>query len=135
MPTNSLRILLAEDNAVNQRLATKILEKRGHTVVLAANGREAVAKLETAPFDLVLMDVQMPVMDGIEATVAIRKSEEGTSMHQQIVAVTAHAMKGDQERFAAAGMDGYLSKPIRTQELDALLSKYNHQPIETTAAG
>ncbi len=135
VPTNSLRILLAEDNAVNQRLATKILEKRGHTVVLAANGREAVAKLETAPFDLVLMDVQMPVMDGIEATVAIRKSEEGTSMHQQIVAVTAHAMKGDQERFAAAGMDGYLSKPIRTQELDALLSKYNHQPIETTAAG
>jgi PAS domain S-box-containing protein len=111
------RILLAEDNAVNQTLAVRLLEKRGYAVSLAADGRAAVAALEKDTFDLVLMDIQMPVMDGFEATSLIRKEEEGTGRHIPIVAMTAHALKGDQERCIAAGMDGYVSKPIRTSEL------------------
>ncbi len=112
-----LRVLLAEDNSVNQRLASRLLEKRGHTVVVANNGREALQALERQPFDLVVMDVQMPDMDGIEATAAIREKEKGTEIHVPIIAMTAHAMKGDRERCLAAGMDGYISKPIRPQEL------------------
>ena len=123
-PTDVLRVLIAEDNPVNQRLATRLLEKRGHTVVVAANGREAIEALECGTFDLVLMDVQMPEMDGLEATVAIREQEQGTEKHQPIIALTAHAMKGDQEECLAAGMDGYLTKPIRPQELDQILNKY-----------
>jgi signal transduction histidine kinase/DNA-binding response OmpR family regulator len=123
-PSAFLRVLLAEDNAVNQQLAARLLEKRGHRVVVAANGREALAALEKDTFDLVLMDVQMPEMDGLEATAAIRKKEELSGNHQAVVALTAHAMKGDQERCLAVGMDGYLSKPIRPQELDAILERY-----------
>jgi two-component system sensor histidine kinase/response regulator len=123
-PSASLRILLAEDNAVNQRLAARLLEKRGHRVVVAANGREALATLEKEAFDLVFMDVQMPEMDGLEATAAIREKEQLSGEHQTVIALTAHAMKGDQERCLAAGMDGYLSKPIRPQELDAVLEAY-----------
>lgn len=93
-------------------------------MVVAANGREALAALEKDAFDLVLMDIQMPEMDGLEATAAIRKKEELSGNHQAVVALTAHAMKGDQERCLAAGMDGYLSKPIRPQELDAILESY-----------
>jgi CheY-like chemotaxis protein len=119
-----LAILVAEDNLVNQRLATRLLEKRGHRVTVAANGRQAVEALDAGAYDLVLMDVQMPEMDGLEATAAIRKNENVTGKHQPIVALTAHAMKGDQERCLAAGMDDYLSKPIRPQELDAILEKY-----------
>jgi len=119
-----LRVLVAEDNSVNQLLVTRLLEKRGHRVVIAANGREALAALEKESYDLVLMDVQMPEMDGLEATAALREREKGSGMHQPVVALTAHAMKGDQERGLAAGMDGYLSKPIRTQELDAILEIY-----------
>jgi signal transduction histidine kinase/DNA-binding response OmpR family regulator len=123
-PAAFLSVLLVEDNAVNQRLAARLLEKRGHRVVVAANGREALAALESNAFDLVLMDVQMPEMDGIEATAAIRKKEQLSGKHQAVIALTAHAMKGDQERCLAAGMDGYLGKPIRTQELDAILEIY-----------
>ena len=123
-PAISLRVLLAEDNLVNQKVARRLLEKRGHTVELALNGRQAIDALGQAPFDLVFMDVQMPEMDGIEATLAIRHSEAATGRRQPIIALTAHAMKGDQDRCLAAGMDGYLSKPIHPQDLDDLLLKY-----------
>ncbi len=118
-----LHILLAEDNAVNQKMATRILEKRGHTVVVALDGRKALAALEQQQFDVVLMDVQMPEMDGFEATAAIREKEKATGTHIPIVAMTAYAMKGDRERCLEAGMDGYISKPIKSQELfDAIES-------------
>jgi len=119
----SLRILLAEDNLVNQRLASRLLEKRGHVVLVVENGRGALAALNQSRFDLVLMDIQMPILDGIETIMAIRAEERGTSVHQHVIALTAHAMKGDEERCLAAGMDGYLSKPIRPQELDLLLQQ------------
>ncbi|MGH9618774.1 MAG: response regulator [Bryobacteraceae bacterium] len=116
-----LRILLAEDNAVNQRLAQKLLEKRGHTVTLANDGREALELLERMTFDMVLMDVQMPHLDGFAATAAIRAGERKTGGHVPIIAMTAHAMKGDQERCLGAGMDGYVSKPIQPAALFAAI--------------
>jgi PAS domain S-box-containing protein len=133
-PKRTMRILVAEDNLVNQRLALRLLEKRGHRVVVASNGREALAALEEDTFDLVLMDIQMPEMDGMEATAKIREKENLTGRHQPVVALTAHAMKGDQELCLAAGMDDYLTKPIRPQELDKLLDKYagrapDRQPV------
>jgi PAS domain S-box-containing protein len=112
-----LRILLAEDNHVNQILAVHLLEKRGHHVQVAGDGREALEKLKTADFDLVLMDVQMPVMGGFEATAAVREWEKGTGRHIPILALTAHAVKGDRERCLAAGMDGYVAKPIHPEDL------------------
>jgi two-component system sensor histidine kinase/response regulator len=118
---NRVRILLAEDNLVNQTVAVRLLEKRGYTVVVAGSGRAALAALEQNNFDLVLMDVQMPELDGFETTVAIRAKEELTGAHIPIVAMTAHALKGDQERCMASGMDGYLSKPIRVEELLAIV--------------
>jgi len=123
-PAGVLRVLLAEDNLVNQRVGTRLLEKRGHRVVIAGNGREALLALEKERFDLVFMDMQMPEMDGFEATAAIREKEKGTEIHQEVIALTAHAMTGYRERCLAAGMDGYLSKPILPQELDNLLQKY-----------
>ncbi len=120
----ALRILLVEDNTVNQRVAGRLLEKRGHRVVLAGNGVEALKALEQQTFDLVLMDVQMPEMDGLEATKKIRETERYTHRHQAVVALTARAMKGDLEHCMSAGMDGYLAKPIRPQELYDLLDKY-----------
>jgi two-component system sensor histidine kinase/response regulator len=116
-PGPGLRILLAEDNKVNQRVAVRMLEKNGYRVVVAGNGREALAALERESFDLVLMDVQMPEMGGLEATAAIREKEKSTGGHLPIVAMTAGAMQGDQEKCLAAGMDGYISKPVRSQEL------------------
>jgi two-component system, sensor histidine kinase and response regulator len=124
----SLRLLLVEDNRVNQNMATRLLEKRGHRVTLARNGREAVEiwKLSRGGgppdspegrFDVVLMDVQMPVMNGIEATEAIRAAERGTGEHIPIVAMTAHAMRGDRERCLAAGMDAYVMKPVMKEQL------------------
>jgi signal transduction histidine kinase/CheY-like chemotaxis protein/HPt (histidine-containing phosphotransfer) domain-containing protein len=112
-----LRVLLVEDNPVNQRLATTLLEKRGHAVVLARNGREALARFQAEKFDVVLMDVQMPEMDGLQATAAIRDLESRSGSRTPIVGVTAHAMKGDRERCLAAGMDGYVAKPIRPELL------------------
>jgi two-component system sensor histidine kinase/response regulator len=123
-PSEVLNILVTEDNVVNQRLATRLLEKRGHRVTIANNGRQAVEALEAGAFDLVFMDVQMPEMDGLEATAAVRKKEAATGKHQPIIALTAHAMKRDQEKCLAAGMDGYLTKPIRPQELDVVLERY-----------
>jgi two-component system sensor histidine kinase/response regulator len=113
----TLRILLAEDNAMNQIHAIRLFEKRGHLVTVAGNGREALAALEREQFDLVLMDVQMPELDGFETTAAIRAREHSVGGHIPIVAMTAHAMKGDRERCLAAGMDDYTSKPIRAEEL------------------
>jgi CheY-like chemotaxis protein len=121
-PAASRKILLVEDNPVNQTVAARLLEKYGHRVTVAPNGREAVAAVEREPFDLVLMDVQMPEMGGFEATAAIRQAETGTGRHLPIYAMTARAMKGDAERCAAAGMDGYLSKPIHTPDLYAIVN-------------
>lgn len=111
------RVLLAEDSLVNQKLAVGLLEKHGHQVTVANHGREAVAALESQDFDLVLMDVQMPEMDGYEATAAIRARERETGRHTPIIAMTAHAMKGDRERCLEAGMDAYVAKPIRAQQV------------------
>jgi PAS domain S-box-containing protein len=116
-----LTILLAEDNAVNRLLATKLLEKDGHRVVTANDGREALEKFAAERFDVVLMDVQMPVLNGFEATAAIRGAETGTGGHQFIVAVTAHALKGDRERCLKAGMDAYITKPLNRPELSRVL--------------
>jgi two-component system, sensor histidine kinase and response regulator len=126
-PSTSLYVLVVEDNAVNQRLVVRLLEKRGHRGEVAGNGREALAALEKARFDLVLMDVQMPEMDGFEATAAIREREKGNGSHQPIIALTAHAMKGDREKCLVAGMDGYLTKPIRAEELDKVLATYTER--------
>jgi two-component system sensor histidine kinase/response regulator len=120
---NRSRVLLVEDNAVNQTLAVRLLEKRGHSVSTAGTGREALAALEKESFDVVLMDIQMPEMDGFEATAAIRAKEKFTGMHIPIIAMTANALKGDQERCLSAGMDAYISKPIRTNELFATIEK------------
>src|ERR1700686_3856992 len=101
-----------------------MLEKRGHRVTVAGNGGEALDALVKDTFDLVFMDVQMPEMDGFEATAGIRENEKGTARHQTVIALTAHAMKSDRERCLACGMDDYLSKPIRPQELDKILERY-----------
>jgi two-component system, sensor histidine kinase and response regulator len=122
---NSLRILLAEDNAVNQLVATRLLQKRNHQVVSAKNGLEALDAINRDRFDLVFMDVQMPEMDGMEATAAIRTRERLTGFHQIIVALTAHGMKGDRERCLECGMDDFITKPIIGEELDAILCKYS----------
>jgi two-component system sensor histidine kinase/response regulator len=133
-----LRVLLAEDHPVNQKLAVRLLERHGHTVTVAATGREALAALESGPFDVVLMDVQMPEVDGFEATAVVRRREAevaaGTWVppvdstyarrgHVPIVALTAHALKGDEERCLAAGMDAYLPKPVRGEHLVAVLER------------
>jgi two-component system sensor histidine kinase/response regulator len=123
-PGEGVRILLAEDNKVNQRVAVRMLEKNGHLVVVAGTGYEALAALEREDFDLVLMDVQMPEMGGLEATVAIREREKSTGDHLPIVAMTAGAMQGDQEKCLAAGMDGYISKPVRAQELIEIVEEH-----------
>jgi two-component system, sensor histidine kinase and response regulator len=112
-----LRILLTEDNLVNQRLASRLLEKEGHAVVVAEDGAKALEACRQSTFDLILMDVQMPVMDGLEATASIRQAEESSGTHVPIIAMTAHAMTGDRQRFLEAGMDGYVSKPIHSREL------------------
>ena len=118
-----LRVLVAEDNAVNQQVAAGMLERAGHEAVVAANGREALALLESEAFDLVLMDVQMPELDGLETTEAIRERERVKGGHLPIVAVTAHAMKGDAERCLAAGMDAYIAKPLQPRELEAAIAR------------
>jgi signal transduction histidine kinase/ActR/RegA family two-component response regulator len=118
---NSLKILLAEDNPINQILAVRLLERHGHHVILAHNGKEALELIEKEVLDLVLMDVQMPELDGLQATLEVREKEKTSGAHIPIVAMTAHAMQGDRERCLAAGMDAYISKPINVKELLALV--------------
>jgi PAS domain S-box-containing protein len=115
----ALAVLVAEDNLVNQRLAVRLLEKRGHSVVVATNGQKTLAALEKQSFDVVLMDVQMPEVDGFQATTAIREREKTTGKHLRIIAMTAHAMEGDREKCLAAGMDSYIPKPIQAKEMIA----------------
>ncbi|MCA9084468.1 MAG: PAS domain-containing protein [Planctomycetaceae bacterium] len=129
-----LRILLAEDNVVNQTLAMGVLRQLGHGVKLVSNGHEAVNEFQTGNFDLILMDVQMPEMDGLEATAVIRAYEPTSGPHIPIIAMTAHAMKGDRERCLAAGMTDYISKPIRIRQLATLLSQYEVQVAQTDNA-
>jgi PAS domain S-box-containing protein len=134
----SLRLLVAEDNSVNQKFMKYLLRKLGHQPVMAANGREALEALAHTAFDAVLMDVQMPEMDGLEVTRRIRAAEAGTSKHLPIVAMTAHAMKGDREHCLEAGMDYYLAKPIDAEELARLLIDLAtgvHGPPKTIASG
>jgi CheY-like chemotaxis protein len=119
--TRGLRILLAEDNVVNRKLAVRLLEKRGHQVVVAENGVEVLEALEHEHVDVILMDVQMPDMDGFEATAVIREKEKIEGGHLPIIAMTAHTMKGDRERCLEAGMDGYVLKPIQSKELFATI--------------
>ena len=119
-----LRLLLAEDGVVNQQVATGLLKLRGHQVVVANNGREVLEALEKQRFDAILMDVQMPEMDGLEATRAIRRKEVGSGNHIPIIAMTAHAMKGDREQCLEAGMDDYISKPIRAEALYSALEAF-----------
>ncbi|MGC1105310.1 MAG: response regulator [Candidatus Acidiferrales bacterium] len=120
---NRSRVLLAEDNAVNQTLAVRLLEKRGYVVSVARDGGQVLAALEMEEFDVVLMDIQMPEMDGLQATAAIREKERSTGKRIPIIAMTAHALKGDEERCIAGGMDAYVSKPIRTSELFAAIER------------
>jgi CheY-like chemotaxis protein len=115
--SRQLRILLAEDVPENQELAVALLEQWGHSVVVADNGREAVQKFDGRSFDLVLMDVQMPEMSGLEALAAIRQREKSLGSRTPVIAITAHAIRGDRERYLAAGMDGYVPKPIRPEQL------------------
>jgi two-component system, sensor histidine kinase and response regulator len=126
-----LRILIAEDNIVNQRVALRILEKHGHTVVVAGNGRQALKALDEQTFDVILMDVQMPEMGGFEATAAIRKREQDGHGHIPIIAMTAHAMIGDRELCLASGMDDYISKPVRSRLLLDMVEQYGHQSEPT----
>jgi two-component system sensor histidine kinase/response regulator len=122
--SRGVRILLAEDNLVNQRVAVRILEKHGYDVVVAGNGHEALAVLERENFDLILMDLQMPGMGGLEATAAIRKMEKATGAHVPIIAMTASAMQGDERRCLQAGMDDYVSKPVHMQDLVEKVESY-----------
>jgi len=134
---DSLRILVAEDNPVNQTVVVRMLEKMGHTPTIAHNGVEALSMLESAVFDLVLMDVQMPEMDGLTATRRIRENENQTGFHIPIVAMTAHAMKGDRERCLQAGMDGYITKPLSSQGIEETIAGIlgmGHQTREVAAA-
>ncbi|MBF0526585.1 MAG: response regulator [Deltaproteobacteria bacterium] len=132
-PVGALRILLAEDNLVNQKLALVLLERQGHTVVIAGDGQKALAAWEKEPFDIILMDIQMPVMDGLKATAAIRAHERQTGRHIPIVAMTAYAMTGDKQRCIDAGMDDYLSKPINIQELYQVIARTMKDSADPTS--
>jgi CheY-like chemotaxis protein len=125
LPVNprGLKILLAEDNAVNRMVATHMLQKMGHRITVAVNGYEALEKWKAIPFDVILMDIQMPEMDGFTATRKIREGEQGTQTHAPIIAMTAHAMKGDRERCLAAGMDGYVPKPLSRVALEQAITE------------
>jgi len=121
-PSSPLSVLVAEDNAVNQRLIVRLLERGGHRVTLASNGREAVARYSEGHYDVILMDVQMPEVDGLQATAQIRALEAAIGRNVPIIALTAHAMSGDREKFLAAGVDAYLPKPIDPPALQAALA-------------
>ena len=126
-----LRILVAEDNDVSRLLVVRLLEKHGHTVLEARTGLEALVVLEKGDVDVILMDIQMPDLDGLQATAEIREREAGTGRHVPIIALTAHAIKGDRERCLESGMDDYLSKPIQPADLMAALGRAcaSRQPL------
>jgi len=130
------RVLLVEDNAVNRIIATRLLEKRGHVVIAVENGALAVEATASDHFDVVLMDIQMPIMDGLTATAHIRTREHTTGVHVPIVAVTAHALDEDRKRCLAAGMDDYLPKPIRSSDLFATITRFapTTSPAEVATA-
>jgi len=128
-----LRILLAEDNRVNQMVAIRMLEKQGHAVTVVGDGQAALTALAQESFDLVLMDIQMPVLDGLEATTTIRAQEKTQGTHVPIIAMTAHAMRGDRERCLAAGMDGYVCKPIKAEDLSAAIESLLHDTPQPEA--
>jgi len=132
-----LRVLVAEDTPVNQKFILRLLDRWGHKTVLVDDGRKAVAEVSKAVFDVVLMDVQMPEMDGLESAAAIRRMETGSNRHTPIIAMTAHAIKGDRERCLAAGMDEYLSKPIDAEKLKQIIERLTaaHSPPEAASAG
>jgi CheY-like chemotaxis protein len=132
---NRRRVLLAEDNMVNQKLALRLLEKRGYEVIVAGDGQAALGELQKGSFDVILMDVQMPTMDGLEATAAIREKEKSSGGHIPIIAMTAHSLKGDEERCVAGGMDAYVSKPIRTHELFATIERVLGKSDDSAVAG
>lgn len=129
--TRPLTVLVVDDNAINQKVASRMLEKMRCSVHVAADGQQALDATAATPYDLVLMDVQMPVMDGLEATRRIRE-REGTQRHTIIVAVTANAIQGDRERCLASGMDDYLPKPIRQQDLEGLVVKWVPEAVTVT---
>jgi CheY-like chemotaxis protein len=124
-----LRILLAEDNAINQKVTLRMLERLGHQAYVAKNGHEVLAALDLATYDLILMDVQMPEMDGLTATKLIRQNE-ALPQRPYIIALTANALKGDRERFLAAGMDDYLSKPVRLEDLATAVETFSLERVE-----
>jgi two-component system, sensor histidine kinase and response regulator len=126
-PPKSLHILIAEDNPINQKLAVRLLQKQGHTSIVANNGREALETWARQSFDAILMDMMMPEMDGLEATIAIREREKATGAHIPIIAITANAMTGDREKCLAAGMDEYISKPVDVTQLYEALDKLTGQ--------
>ena len=132
-----LRVLMAEDNLINQRVATRFLNKLGHSVRVVDNGEKAIHALREEEFDVVLMDIQMPVMDGFKATTAIRKQEELTGHHIPIIAMTAYAMSGDRERCLAAGMDDYVSKSINEASVAkacSLITRFNRTPVDAAVS-
>ncbi len=134
-PRTGFDILLAEDNRTNQLVAVGILQKMGHRVVVAENGKRALEILESSAFDAILMDVQMPEMDGFEATAAIRRKQSRIGIYTPIIAMTAHAMEGDRERCIDAGMDDYISKPIRGDVLADVLKTYCRRAGALCTAG
>ena len=129
----SLKVLVVEDNAVNQKLTQVLLKKLRHRTVIAANGRAAISALKKQAFDLVLMDIQMPVMGGLEAASAIRAEEMRIGGHIPIVAMTAHAMSGDRDRAIQAGMDDYISKPIRFEDLRRAIQRHAPAGLDVAA--
>ncbi len=133
-PDTPRRVLLVEDNDVNRIIATKLLEKRGHVVIAVENGALAVDRTATDQFDIVLMDVSMPVMDGLTATTHIREREHANGGHLPIVAVTAHALDQDRARCFAAGMDDYLTKPIRSADLFATVARLGQPSAQLRVA-
>ena len=126
MASETVRVLLVEDGLANQKLAVGMLNRWGHTVTVAENGAVGVEMYQAGEFDLVFMDLQMPVMDGLEATQRIRETEAGTENHVPIIAMTAHALVGDRERCIKAGMDHYVSKPIRIKDLALAIGMFHH---------
>jgi CheY-like chemotaxis protein len=123
-----LRVLLAEDHHINQKVAARMVEKLGHHATVVGDGAQALAALDVARFDVVLMDIQMPVMDGFQAVATLRERELSTAAHLPVIALTAHAMKGDRERCLEAGFDGYVSKPLQAKELSDVLENLMGEP-------